>query len=84
MTLLIFVILMITGLCVCHVIARKIPHRPSKQEVQQVRHVLAEDAWDSLLTPRNEAEPTRPKRWVYSNVEYAKMRARKLTDWFLP
>ena len=85
MMLMLFVIAMIAGLCVCYYIGSKIPHRPAPKEVKVIRHVLADDAWTNLLKlGKSHDEGWTPEIQVHSKEGYKKMRARKLTDWILP
>lgn len=69
------------GLCVAHAKGHRMPPKP--QQVQHVQHVLAEDAWSSLLG-LDKNDPEYPKRWIYSDEKYKEMRERKLSDWVLP
>jgi hypothetical protein len=86
MMLALFIILLITGLCVAHWVSYKIPHRPAPKEIKHVRHVLAEDAWSGLfkMVDDTPGPDWKPERWLWSKEDYEKMRAKKTSDWTLP
>lgn len=71
-----FVLALFAGLVVAHFVARRIPHRPAKQEIAEARTVLAEDAYSSLLDMGSEEDDPdwRPVFKVYSADDYRKMR----------